>query len=430
MTEVSLEHWLAKLETLHPTEMELGLDRVASVAMSMNLLPLECPVVTVAGTNGKGSVVAVAEAVLLAAGHSVGTFTSPHLLRFNERIRVAGRDVPDGDLIEAFEAIEIARGATSLTYFEFSTLAALYIFHKRKPDRVILEVGLGGRLDAVNIVDPSVAVITAIDLDHEGWLGDSREKIALEKAGILRSDVPVVVADRQPPASLVKKIVEVGAHPALFLGRDFDSVKQAEKWRGSILGANGTRRQLPEMTEESLLADNIVAGLQAAALVGTDADIEGIQELIATAAPLGRRQVRSLDGIEYVFDVGHNPASISKLAEFLLRKFAGRRKIAVFSAMADKDLSGMITAARGVFDAWFVADQPGNERAAAAADIAELLHNTGESMISINKNPRQALARVKSIAQKDDVIIVFGSFTTVGKALGVLQKTRNVSGVV
>jgi dihydrofolate synthase / folylpolyglutamate synthase len=430
MTEVSLEHWLERLETLHPTEIELGLDRAASVAEQLDLLDLGCPVVTVAGTNGKGSVVAVVEAVLLAQGRRVGAFTSPHLQRFNERIRVGAKEVSDAQLIEAFEAIESARGKISLTYFEFSTLAALYIFRKQGPDVAILEVGLGGRLDAVNIVDPSVSVITAIDMDHESWLGDSREKIALEKAGILRSGVPVVVADRQPPESLRAKITDVGARPALFLGDDFDALPDADAWQGHIQGADQARRVLAPMPEDSLLPDNIVAGLQAVALLGIDFDGVSLPGVIANAAPQGRRQVQTLDGLEYVFDVAHNPASICKLTEFLAKKFAKKRKIAVFSAMADKDLGGMIAAAEGAFDAWFVADQPDQERAASADDLAHLLRSTGVSMISVNKNVRQALARAKSIAQKDDVIIVFGSFFTVGKAVAALHKHRKVSEAV
>ena len=430
MTEVSLEQWLARLETLHPKEIELGLDRVGSVAASLNLLPLSCPVVTVAGTNGKGSVVAVVEAVLQAAGHCVGTLTSPHLIKFNERIRVGGEDVSDAALTDAFQAIDLARGQTSLTYFEFSTLAALYIFNERKPDMAILEVGLGGRLDAVNIVDAAVAVITAIDMDHEDWLGDSREKIALEKAGILRPDVPVVIADRSPPDSLLSRIEEVGATPALFLGQDFDAVSQGDTWRGHISAANGQSRDIPEIPEGSLLADNIVAGLQTAALLGVELDARSLQQVIPGAAPRGRRQLQRFDGIDYVFDVAHNPASISKLVELLHGKYSKKRKIAVFSAMADKDLSGMIGSADGVFDAWFVADLPGNARAAGADEIASLLRDTGESMISLSKNVRQALARAKSIAQEDDVIVVFGSFITVGKALEAVQKNRKVSEAV
>ena len=219
MSNASLEQWLQRLETIHPTEVELGLTRIATVARALQLLPVPQPVITVAGTNGKGSTVAVLEALLKASGYRTGVFTSPHLLRFNERIRVDGDEAPDAEIIDAFVAIDAARGDVSLTYFEFAALAALLVFRARGVDIVVLEVGLGGRLDAVNIVDPSVAVITSIDLDHQGWLGESRGEIAREKAGILRHAVPAVIADPNPPPELLHCITKVGARPALFLER-------------------------------------------------------------------------------------------------------------------------------------------------------------------------------------------------------------------
>lgn len=221
MSSATLEQWLQRLATIHPREIELGLDRVRAVAMELDLLPVSTPVVTVAGTNGKGSTVAVLDALLTEAGYRTGIFTSPHLLNFNERIRVAGADASDAAIIAAFEAIDLARGAVSLTYFEFATLAALLIFKENAPDFIVLEVGLGGRLDAVNIVDAAVAVITSIDLDHQDWLGESRGEIAREKAGIVRAARPLVVAEPAPPPELLHCIREVGAAPVLQLGREF-----------------------------------------------------------------------------------------------------------------------------------------------------------------------------------------------------------------
>ena len=221
MNKASLTQWLQRLETVHPMEIDLGLERVLTVAHTLQLLPLKQPVVTVAGTNGKGSTVAVMEALISEAGYRVGVFTSPHLLRFNERIRVAGVDASDAEIVHAFDLIDQARGAISLTYFEFAALAALLIFEASELDYVVLEVGLGGRLDAVNIVDASVAVITSIDLDHQGWLGNSRGEISREKAGILRRGCPVVIADANPPPELLDCVVDAAASPALYLGREF-----------------------------------------------------------------------------------------------------------------------------------------------------------------------------------------------------------------
>jgi dihydrofolate synthase/folylpolyglutamate synthase len=425
MSNAALGQWLQKLESLHPTEIDLGLERVAAVAESLDLLPVPQPVITVAGTNGKGSTVAVIEAVLLAAGRSVGTFTSPHLLRFNERVRVSGEDVSDAELVEAFEAIERARENISLTYFEFAALAALYVFRQRAPEVVVLEVGLGGRLDAVNIVDPSVAVITSIDLDHQSWLGDSRGQIALEKAGILRPQVAVIVADRNPPDSLLERIEEVGARPALFLGRDFDAEQTAGSWGGYISGVADQRKDVPSLPQGSVLPENIVTGLQAAALINTDFDPQELAGVIAKAGPRGRRQTEHLGGLDYVLDVAHNPASISKLVEILSLNYRGKRKIAVFSAMSDKDIEGMIASSKEHIDAWLVADQPGNERAETAAEIAKLLRKAGQSMISVNKNVRQALGRARKLAVEGDVIVVFGSFYTVAEATSALERLRN-----
>ena len=222
MTSKTLAQWLQHLETLHPNEMELGLERVSQVADTLGLLPLSSPVVTVAGTNGKGSTVAVLESLLRECGFRPGAFTSPHFLRFNERIRVDGNEAQDEQLIAAFEAIEGVRDGVSLTYFEFSTLAALMVFEREEVDYVLLEVGLGGRLDSANMVDADIAVITSIDLDHQDWLGDTRGVIAREKAGIMREGKPVVIADPEPPGELLEVARDRAAGPLYRLGQAFD----------------------------------------------------------------------------------------------------------------------------------------------------------------------------------------------------------------
>jgi dihydrofolate synthase / folylpolyglutamate synthase len=423
MNKASLEQWLQRLETLHPREMELGLERVAVVANRLQLLPVVQPVVTVAGTNGKGSTVAVLEALLDEAGYCTGAFTSPHLLRFNERIRVAGVDVSDTEIVAAFVAIDEARGAVSLTYFEFATLAALCIFKNRAPDIIVLEVGLGGRLDAVNIVDSSVAVITSIDLDHQGWLGESRGEIAREKAGIMRCARPVVIADPDPPHELLRCVTDVGASPALYLGRDFRvATSQEGEWQGILQAADGASRQLAPQPSGSLLPENVCAAVQAALLLGVEFDDACVARALARAAPVGRRQLRQVAGRNYVLDVAHNPASVRKLLEYLDINPCNGKTICIFSIMSDKDIQSVVDATAGHFDAWFLADQPDNKRAAPAAHVAALLERTGQTMISISKNLRQAFRRAQSVTAKGDRLVIFGSFYTVAGILPLLNR--------
>jgi len=424
MVDASLAQWLQRLESLHPKSMDLGLERVATVAGKLSLLPVSPPVITVAGTNGKGSVVATLEALLEKCGRSAGVYTSPHLLRFNERIRVAGAEVGDAEIIAAFEAIDAARGDTSLTYFEFATLAALLVFAARNVDVLVLEVGLGGRLDAVNIVDPQVAVITAIDLDHQGWLGETRDAIALEKAGILRRGRPAVIADPMPPPALGVRASEVGASPVLQLGEAFSVETSGSSWCGNLWLGPGRHRRLPPQSTGSLLPANICAALQAAVLLGQAFSDEQLQEALAAARPHGRRElVRQMDR-EYLLDVAHNPAAVDKMLEYIDSTPCKGRTLGLFSAMADKDIPGMLRPTAGHIDAWFLADQPGNGRAASAADIAAMLRGQGQKMISISKNLRQAFRRAQGLMGPDDRLVVFGSFSTVAGVLPLLQKDR------
>ena len=428
MNKESLEQWLQRIECLHPNAMELGLERVSAVAHKLELLPLEQPVVTIAGTNGKGSTVAVLESLLNEAGRSTGAFTSPHFLRFNERIRVSGAEVSDGEIVTAFTAIDDAREGISLTYFEFATLAALFIFRARDPDIVILEVGLGGRLDSVNIVDPTVAVITSIDLDHQNWLGDSRGEIAREKAGIMRSAIPVVIAEPAPPPELLDCASAAAADPVLCLGRDFTVTSNGETWQGVLREAGGGQRQIASQAVAALLPGNICAALQTALLLNVDFSAAQMQRALSKVNPVGRRQLQRLAGRDYVLDVAHNPAAVNKLLEYIDATPCKGKNIALFSVMADKDVHGMIQAAAGRFDAWFLADQAANERAAPAADIAALLYEEGQNMISVSKNLRQAFRRAQSLMVAGDRLVVFGSFYTVAAVLPLLDKDRSKGG--
>ncbi len=426
MPELPLNEWLEHLETLHPREMELGLERVRRVAQSLNLLPVTVPVVTVAGTNGKGSTCAVLESLLLSTGHRPGCFTSPHFLRFNERIRVAGQEAADEAITSAFAEIEAARGETSLTYFEFATLAALLVFRQQEVDIMVLEVGLGGRLDSVNIVDPTVAVITSIDLDHQDWLGDTREKIALEKAGILRCDRPAVIADPDVPMELLEYADELGVRPVLLMGRDLELEPGPSDWSGRIV-ADGTLIDVAGETGE-LLPQNICAAMQAAACLGIQWSADEQATALSSVVTTGRRQWLEQGGIHYLLDVAHNPAAINKMLESIDATSCNGKIIALFSVMGDKSVAEMLACLAGRFDGWFLGDQPDNPRAMPAAELAQLLRGEGEVMISLSKNLRQAYRRAQSVMSQGDTLVVFGSFFTVAAILPLLEKDRRKIG--
>ena len=425
MSDTPLGRWLSHLESLHPREMELGLERVASVAAALGLLTPAVPVVTVAGTNGKGSTIAVLECLFSQAGRRVGCFTSPHLLRFNERIRVGCEEVPDAEIVAAFEQIEAARGATSLTYFEFSTLAALLVFRTRGADVLLLEVGLGGRLDASNIIDPDVAVITRIDLDHQEWLGDTRGKIALEKAGIMRRGVPVVIVDPEPPEELEARASALGTGTVYRLGEEFGFSRGEAGWRGWLRTAAGARRELPELACGPLLPANICGAIQAAELLEPGIADTGLGEALGRVRLTGRRQSEQVGPYNYLLDVAHNPASVNKLLEYSEITNCNGRIIALFSVMRDKAVKEMVGLAEGRFDAWFLADLPGNERAMPAEEVAALLRQQGEAMISTSRNVAQAFRRAQSVMSVGDLLVVFGSFFTVAAVLPLLEKDRN-----
>ncbi|WP_170287368.1 bifunctional folylpolyglutamate synthase/dihydrofolate synthase [Halioglobus maricola] len=426
MNKPALEDWLQHLENLHPQEMELGLERVRSVAVDLALLPPPCPVITVAGTNGKGSTVAVLESLLHRAGKRAGCFTSPHFLRFNERIRVAGQEASDQEICAAFSAIEAARGDTSLTYFEFATLAALLVFRDRDVDVAVLEVGLGGRLDSSNIVDPSVAVITSIDLDHQAWLGDDRNTIAREKAGIMRPGTPVVIADLDPPPALQACAEALGAAPVMLAGREFSWREEADKWSGQICGTDGKLHDVSG-SANGLLPANICAALQAASSLGIEWSPAQLQDILADVRVVGRRQWVELDGRRYLLDVAHNPAAIHKMLEIVDASACNGKVIALFSAMKDKPVAEMVALCGERFDAWFVAEQPDNIRAAGAADLADALRHAGQTRISESKNLRQAFRRAQALMAEGDMLIVFGSFFTVAAVVPLLEKDRNKS---
>ncbi len=423
MSKATLEQWLARLESLHPREIELGLGRITSVANQMQLLPPRQKVISVAGTNGKGSTVAVLERVLAETGCVTGACTSPHLLRFNERIRVAGSDVEDKEIIQAFDKIEGARGDVSLTYFEFATLAALVIFREREVDVIILEVGLGGRLDAVNIVDATVAVITSIDLDHQAWLGDNREQIAREKAGILRPGQAAVIAETNPPASL-RSCIKALSCQAYFSGVDYHIEHNDSAWRARLYRPDGQLRELPAMAHAGVLADNICAALQALLLIGVEFTDQQLLRALQGLVLRGRRELQWIAGREYLLDVAHNPASVNKLLEYIDLIPCNNKTIALFSTMEDKDYGAMIRVCGGRFDAWFTADQAAHPRAARGSAIAAQLHAQGAPKVSVSDTIGQALQCAQRVMGEGDRLVVFGSFYTVAEVLPLLEKGK------
>ena len=345
----SLTDWLARLEQLHPSTIELGLERVRRVKDALGLAPA-FPLIMVGGTNGKGSTCAYLEAILGAAGYRTGLYTSPHLLRYNERVRIAGREASDAELVAAFERVDAARGDTSLTYFEFGTLGAMVQFIAAGVDVAILEVGLGGRLDAVNVFDADVAVVTSVDLDHMDYLGDTREKIGFEKAGIYRGRRPAICADPAPPDSLLEHARRIGADLRC-VGRDFFALREGDRWtyRGPALVWQDL--PLPAMAGAYQLrnAAGALAALEAVRgrLPVSEAAIR--QGLRAAQVP-GRFQ-RIARAPEVILDVAHNPEAARALAATLREQPVTGRTLAVVGMLADKDAAAVFAALRGEVDA-------------------------------------------------------------------------------
>lgn len=405
---MDLAAWLERLEQLHPSAIDLGLARCGEVARRLELLDTGATTITVAGTNGKGSTVAVMEAILCANGVHVGAFTSPHLVRYNERIRVDGAEVSDELIVEAFEAIDQARAAVSLTYFEFNTLAALWIFKKLDVTFQLLEVGLGGRLDAVNIIDADVAVVTAIGLDHQEWLGADVETIAVEKCGITRDGRPCVVADSAAPVSVSSELQRIGAHEILAL-RDY----VYDETQFKSLGKGAISWSLPA----SILPLNAAAGLSALETAGV-----GINEKIVAAGMHsivlnGRRESLQFGNIDIVLDVAHNPDAAVELRNFLDRHAAEQRTIAIFAVMSDKDCRDMIAAVEPVVDEWYLPRGLGGSRGQSPETIAGLI----SGMARIESTFELAFERALASLSDGGRLVIFGSFFTVGEGMKALE---------
>ena len=411
----TLDDWLAYVSAQHPAAIALGLDRVREVASRMGLA--KPPVaITVGGTNGKGSTCAFLETILVGAGYRVGLYTSPHLLRYNERVRLSGEEASDAVLVEAFERVEAARGATPLTYFEFATLAALHAFAAAEVEAAILEVGLGGRLDAVNIVDADVACVVSVDLDHQSYLGPDRESIGFEKAGIFRAGHPAIFGDNEPPRRLVEHAQAIGAD-LMLLGRDFRYEAHERQW--DFIGRKGARRAMPmPALRGRWQLKNASVALAALDEVGEGLPVSlgEVKRGLALVRLPGRLQaLPGRPGV--VLDVAHNPHAARALAEGLGEMGYYENTLAVFAMLADKDIGGVVDAMRERVDRWFVSAAD-VERAAPGAEVAKILaaRGLGERTRTFATIPA-ALAAARREAGANDRIVVFGSFHTVAEAL-------------
>lgn len=419
----TLAGWLAHCERLHPVTIDLTLDRVRRVRERLGL-DLRVPIFTVAGTNGKGSTCAMLEAILLQAGYRVAVYTSPHLIDFEERLRLNGDVVQAVQLLPHFQAVEAARGDVQLTYFEFTTLALLRCVAAQELDAVVLEVGLGGRLDAVNAFDTDCAVVTSIGIDHVAYLGPDRESIGREKAGIMRAGKPAIVGDPAPPASLVAHAQAIGADLWRF-GHDFDYLgdRQQWNWRGRQRRHNALAYPALRGANQLINASGVLAALEAMH-ARLPVPAQAVRNGLAMVRLPGRFQIVPGQPA-LVLDVGHNPHAAAALAVNLDQMGFYPRTHAVFGLMADKDLTGVIAPLLPVVDSWHCTDLP-IARAARAEVLADAVraaqaarNASVQPQIHCHRDPAAALQAVLSQADPADRILVFGSHHTVG---GVMQQ--------
>lgn len=403
----TLDQWLEYQLSTHPKEIAMGLERLREVARRMNLLRLPCPLITVAGTNGKGSTIAFIEAIARASGLTIGVYTSPHLLRYNERVRLNGIDISDAELIAAFEAIELARGEIPLTYFEFGTLAGIYIFAKSDLDLIVLEVGLGGRLDAVNILDADVAVITTIDLDHQAYLGNDREAIGLEKAGIMRSGKPCIVGEKDPPSSVLRHAYEQGVYCVRgYSDYLIDLFDDHWVWREPGFSLN-----LPFPTLKApVQMQNAACAIAALRALPFDIAESAWAEGVANAMVTGRLQTWRSEP-EVILDVAHNPQSVEQLLLWLEQN--PKPTVAVFSALNDKDIVGMVRQMAPAIKHWYVGAL--SEPARRTVDLSQWAQIMAEALpnggYSLHENIPEAYSLALAVNQGERVL-VFGSFHT------------------
>jgi len=414
LTVRTLADWLDYQQRVHPRAIELGLERVRHVWQRLGS-PAPAPVViTVGGTNGKGSTVAFLEAILAAAGKRVGTYTSPHLLRYNERVRVLGAEASDAALVGAFERIESARAEIPLTYFEFGTLAAVWIFAQSGLDAAILEVGLGGRLDAVNIIDADAAIVTTVDLDHQDWLGNDVDGIGREKAGIMRAGRPAIVGTREPPAGLLDEAARIGAN-LVRAGRDFHVEKRTNGWRwhngGHALDLPPPALEAPSQIDNAASAIAALHALRERIEWSAQALANGVRD---AHVPARLQRLRKRGAAELVIDVAHNPQAARTLAQWLAQNPA--RTVAIFGALGDKDVDGIVVPLSVHVGAWRLGGLAGaTPRGLTAADLHARMRNTAH--VEEHATIDAALDAAAGTAASGDRILAFGSFFVAAAAL-------------
>jgi dihydrofolate synthase / folylpolyglutamate synthase len=421
----TLAEWLAVQEQVHSRAIDLGLGRVGAVARTLEVERPAYRVITVGGTNGKGSTVATLEALALALGLRVGSLTSPHLLRYNERIRVDGREATDAELIDVFERIEAARAATTLTFFEYNTLAALLLFADRQVDVAALEVGLGGRLDAVNLVDADVAVVCSVGFDHRDWLGDTLEAIGAEKAGIFRAARPAVLGTPQMPASVYATIERLGAR-AVIAERQFSWQIGAESWTYRGLAGEIARLPAPRLAGEiqyrnaatALAAIESLAAIAGPALHIPALSRDVIAAALATVKVLGRFQIIP-GSVEWILDVAHNEPAAQILKENLASRPSAGRTLAVCGILQDKDAAAIGGVLAGCVDVWIACALPG-PRGGTAAQLAARF-GSGIRVAEQASSVAEGCTVARRLARAGDRVLVFGSFSTVTAALEWLQ---------
>jgi dihydrofolate synthase/folylpolyglutamate synthase len=417
---MTLPQWLERIERQHPQSIAMGLDRVREVASRMGLARPAKRVVVVGGTNGKGSTVAFIEAIARAAGWRTGAYTSPHLVAYNERVRIDGRDAGDEALVAGFEAVEAARGDTPLTYFEYGTLCALWLFARERLDLAVLEVGLGGRLDAVNVVDADVSVITTVDIDHVDWLGADREAIGFEKAGIARPWKPLVLGDDDPPASVLRHAYAIGAS-AVRANCDFfftteGTANEGARWEWREVGKR-YELPLPALAAPVQLrnAATAIAAMRALRMPPPES---AIAQGIAQARIPGRLQRFEREGVAVLVDVGHNPQAARELARWLRGDATPGRTLAVFAALGDKDAAGVASALDGLVDAWHLAGlEEAGPRGLGVEAFAARLAGSPAADGTRHRTVRAALAAALREAAPGDRVLVFGSFHTAAAAI-------------
>ncbi|MFA4672852.1 bifunctional tetrahydrofolate synthase/dihydrofolate synthase [Xanthomonas perforans] len=427
----SLSAWLAYIEQQHPSAIAMGLERVRAVAARLQLAAPATHVIVVGGTNGKGSTVAFIEAIGRAAGWKVGAYTSPHLLRYNERVRIDGEEASDAQLVDAFAAVEAARGDTALTYFEFGTLAALWLFQQSALELAVLEIGLGGRLDAVNIVDSDVAVITTVDLDHTDWLGEDREAIGAEKAGIIRAWKPVVLGEIDPPPSVLRRAYQLGAN-AIRAGSDYffepidtrhaeSPQSDAPRWRWRDVAVT-LELPMPALRAPVQLA-NAAAAIAALQALPVEVPDAAWAQGIGNAQVAGRLQRLEVNGVQVLLDVGHNPQAARALAAALGTQAHAGRTYAIYAALADKDVLGVVEAVAGQIDHWALAGLEG-ARGQSAQALHARLQGSAAAQAPCHRDVASAVRAVLDRASPGDRVLVFGSFHTVADALDALHSAR------